>query len=344
MPFIDLRSDTVTLPTPAMREAMATAEVGDDVLGEDPTINRLEAMAAERVGKEAALFVASGTMGNLASVLIHCGRGDEIIIGDQAHLFLLEAGSVSAVGGIHSRQVPNQPDATLDLAQVEAAIRPADDHFPRTRLICLENTHNRCGGACLTPDYMGQVRALADRHNLRIHLDAARVFNAAVALGVDVRELTCDADSLSFCLSKGLSAPVGSLVCGSGDFVREARRARKVLGGGMRQGGIIAAAGIVALEDMIDRLAEDHVNARRLAEGLADIPGIALDPSRVQTNMVFFDLEEGAPNAAEFCGRIAERGVKMGPTGGQRIRAVTHYGIEAEHIEQALAIVAQVMI
>ncbi len=343
MPFIDLRSDTVTLPTPAMRQAMATAEVGDDVLGEDPTINRLEAMAAERVGKEAALFVASGTMGNLVSVLTHCGRGDEIIIGDQAHLFLLEAGSVSAVGGIHSRQVPNQPDATLDLAQVEAAIRPADDHFPRTRLICLENTHNRCGGACLTPDYMGQVRALADRHNLKIHLDAARVFNAAVALGVDVRELSRDADSLSFCLSKGLSAPVGSLVCGPGEFIREARRARKVLGGGMRQGGIIAAAGIVALEDMIDRLAEDHVNARRLAEGLADIPGIALDPSRVQTNIVFFNLEEGAPDAAEFCGRIAERGVKMGPTGGHRIRAVTHYGIEAEHIEQALAVVAQVM-
>jgi threonine aldolase len=343
MPFIDLRSDTVTLPTPAMRQAMATAEVGDDVLGEDPTINRLEAMAAERVGKEAALFVASGTMGNLVSVLTHCGRGDEIIIGDQAHLFLLEAGSVSAVGGIHSRQVPNQPDATLDLAQVEAAIRPADDHFPRTRLICLENTHNRCGGACLTPDYMGQVRALADRHDLKIHLDAARVFNAAVVLGVDVRELTRDADSLSFCLSKGLSAPVGSLVCGSGDFIREARRARKVLGGGMRQGGIIAAAGIVALEEMIDRLAEDHVNARRLAEGLADMPGIALDPSRVQTNIVFFNLEEGAPDAAEFCGRIAERGVKMGPTGGHRIRAVTHYGIEAEHIKQALAVVAQVM-
>jgi len=343
MPFIDLRSDTVTLPTPAMRQAMATAEVGDDVLGEDPTINRLEAMAAERVGKEAALFVASGTMGNLVSVLTHCGRGDEIIIGDQAHLFLLEAGSVSAVGGIHSRQVPNQPDATLDLAQVEAAIRPADDHFPRTRLICLENTHNRCGGACLTPDYMGQVRALADRHNLKIHLDAARVFNAAVALGVDVRELSRDADSLSFCLSKGLSAPVGSLVCGPADFIREARRARKVLGGGMRQGGVIAAAGIVALEDMVDRLAEDHVNARRLAEGLADIPGIALDPSRVQTNIVFFDLEEGAHDAAEFCERIAERGVKMGPTGGHRIRAVTHYGIEAEHIEQALAVVAQVM-
>jgi threonine aldolase len=343
MQFIDLRSDTVTLPTPAMREAMASAEVGDDVMGEDPSINRLEAMAAERVGKEAAVFVASGTMGNLVSVLTHCGRGEEIIVGDHGHLFLFEAGSVSAVGGIHSRQVPNQPDATLDLAEVEAAIRPDDDHFPRTRLICLENTHNRCGGACLTPNYMRQVRTLADEYNLKIHLDGARVFNAAIALGVDVRELTRDADSVSFCLSKGLSAPVGSLVCGSADFIREARRARKVLGGGMRQGGVIAAAGIVALEQMVDRLADDHANARRLAEGLADTPGIALDPSRVQTNIVYFDLEEGAPNAAEFCGRIAEQGVKMGPTGARRIRAVTHHGIEANHIEQTLAVVAQVM-
>jgi threonine aldolase len=343
MQFIDLRSDTVTVPTPAMREAMATAEVGDDVLGEDPTINRLEAMAAERVGKEAGLFVSSGTMGNLVSALTHCARGEEIIVGDHGHIFLFEAGSVSAVGGIHSRQVPNQPDATLDLAQVEAAIRPDDDHFPRTRLICLENTHNRCGGACLTPEYMRQVRALADRYQLKIHLDGARIFNAAVALGVDVRELTRDADSVSFCLSKGLSAPVGSLVCGPADFIHEARRARKVLGGGMRQGGVIAAAGVVALEHMVDRLADDHVNARRLAEGLADIPGIALDPSRVQTNIVYFDLEEGAPDAAEFCGRIAGQDVKMGPTGARRIRAVTHHGIEADHIEQALGVVAQVM-
>ena len=343
MQFIDLRSDTVTLPTPAMREAMATAEVGDDVYGEDPTVNRLEAIAAERVGKEAALFVASGTMGNLISVLTHCGRGDEIIIGDQAHLFLFEAGSVSAVGGVHSRQVPNLPDATLDLAQIEAAIRPPDAHFPPTRLICLENTHNRCGGTCLKPDYMRQVRALADKYNLKIHLDGARVFNAAVALGVDVRELTRDADSLSFCLSKGLSAPVGSLVCGSADFIRKAHRARKLLGGGMRQAGIIAAAGVVALEQMVDRTADDHANARRLAEGLADIPGITLDPSRVQTNIVYFELEEGAPNAAELCQRIAEQGVKMGPTGARCIRAVTHYGIEAEHIEQALATVARVM-
>jgi threonine aldolase len=343
MQFIDLRSDTVTLPTPAMREAMANAELGDDVYGEDPTVNRLEAMAAERLGKEAALLVASGTMGNLVAMLTHCGRGEEMIVGHRAHIFLFEAGSASAVGSIHSRQVPNRPDATLDLALVEAAIRPADSHFPRTRLICLENTHNRCGGAFLTPEYMRQARALADEYRLKIHLDGARVFNAAVAQGVDVRELTRDADSVSFCLSKGLSAPVGSLVCGSEDFIREAHRARKVLGGGMRQAGVIAAAGIVALEQMVDRLSEDHTNARRLAAGLAQIPGIAIDPSQVQTNIVYFDLEEGAPDASIFCQRLAERGVKMGDVERRQIRAVTHYGIETDHIEQALDVVAQVI-
>lgn len=343
MPSIDLRSDTVTLPTPAMREAMATAEVGDDVLGEDPTVNRLEAMAAERVGKEAAVFVASGTMGNLVALLTHCGRGDEIIVGDRAHLFLLEAGSASALGGIHSHQIPNQPDGTLDLGQIEVAIRPDNPHFPRSRLICLENTHNRCGGAYLTPEYMRQVRTLADKYGLRIHLDGARIFNAAVALGIDVRELTRHADSVSFCLSKGLSAPVGSLLCGPTDFIRQARRARKVVGGGMRQAGIIAAAGVVALEQMVDRLADDHANARRLAEGLADTPGIIVDPNRVQTNIVIFEMDEGAPDPSEFCQSLADYGVKMSPTEGRQIRAVTHYGIEANHIEQALAAVAQVM-
>lgn len=343
MQSIDLRSDTVTLPTPAMREAMATAEVGDDVKGEDPTVNRLEALAASQVGKEAGLFVASGTMGNLVSLLTHCGRGDEIIIGDQAHAFLYEAGGASVLGGIHSRQIPNHPDGTLDLDQIEAAIRADDPHFPPSRLICLENTHNRCGGACLTPEYMRRVRALADRHNLRVHLDGARVFNAAVALDVDVGELTQDADSVSFCLSKGLSAPVGSLVCGPADFIRRARRARKVVGGGMRQAGIIAAAGIVALEQMVGRLADDHANARRLAEGLADLPGIILDPGRVQTNIVIFELQEDSLDPTEFCRQLAERGVKMGPIGGRRIRAVTHYGIEADHIEQALVAAAQMM-
>jgi len=343
MQFIDLRSDTVTLPTPAMREAMATAEVGDDVLSEDPTVNRLEAIAAARVGKEAALFVASGTMGNLVALLTHCGRGDEIIAGDRAHLFLYEAGGASALGSIHSRQVPNRPDGTLDLAQVEAAIRPDNDHFPRSRLLCLENTHNRCGGACLTPDYLRQARALADQYGLRIHLDGARIFNAAAALGLDVRELTRPADSVSFCLSKGLSAPVGSLLCGSADFIHQARRVRKVVGGGMRQAGVIAAAGIVALEQMVDRLADDHANARRLAQGLADIPGINLDPSRVQTNIVIFELRNGALSPDAFCRRLADQGVKMSPIEGRQIRAVTHYGIEAEHIEQALAAIVQAM-
>jgi threonine aldolase len=343
MQFIDLRSDTVTLPTPAMREAMATAEVGDDVMGEDPTVNQLEAMAAARVGKEAALFVVSGTMGNLVALLTHCGRGDEIIVGDRAHVFLYEAGGASALGSIHSRQVPNQPDGTLDLGQIEAAIRSDNPHFPRSRLICLENTHNRCSGACLTPDYTRQVRNLADKHGLQIHLDGARIFNAAIALGVDVRELTRHADSVSFCLSKGLSAPVGSLLCGSSDFIRQARRNRKLVGGGMRQAGVIAAAGIVALEQMVDRLADDHANARCLAEGLAAIPGIGLDPARVQTNIVIFELQEGAPDPAEFNRRLAEHGVKMSLVGGRQVRDVTHYGIEATHIEQALAAVAQVL-
>jgi threonine aldolase len=343
MTFIDLRSDTVTLPTPAMRQAMASAEVGDDVMGEDPTVNKLEAMAATRMGKEAGLFVVSGTMSNLVALLTYCGRGDEIIVGDRAHIFLYEAGGASALGSIHSHQVPNRPDGTLDLDQVSDAIRGDNPHFPHSRLLCLENTHNRCGGACLTPNYMSQARRLADEHGLQIHLDGARVFNAAVALGVDVRELARHADSVGFCLSKGLSAPVGSVLCGSGDFIRRARRNRKVVGGGMRQAGIIAAAGIVALEQMVDRLADDHANARHLAEGLAAIPGIGLDPACVQSNIVIFGLLDGAPDAAKFTQQLAGHGVKMSIVGGRQVRAVTHFGVEAAHIEQALAAVAQVM-
>lgn len=340
---IDLRSDTVTLPTPAMRQAMANAEVGDDVFGEDPTVRRLEAMAAERMGKEAALFVVSGTMANLVCLLTHCGRGDEIIVGDQGHIFLYEVGGCSALGGIHSRQVPNQPDGTLDLAQIEAAMRGDNVHWPRTRLICLENTHNRCGGACLTVEYMNAVRRLADRYGVRVHLDGARIFNAAIALGVDVRQLTRPAHSVDFCLSKGLSAPVGSLVCGTADFIAEARRSRKAVGGGMRQAGVIAAAGIVALEQMVDRLADDHANARRLAEGLAGMPGICLDPTKVQTNIVIFGLADGLPDAAGFCQRLAAEGVRMLPISPRQVRAVTHYGIEAGDIEQTLTIIGRVL-
>jgi threonine aldolase len=340
---IDLRSDTVTLPTPAMREAMYRAEVGDDVYEEDPTVNRLEAMAAERMGKEAGLFVVSGTMGNLVALLTHCQRGDEVILGDQSHSFVYEAGGSAALGGIHPRPLPNQPDGTLDPAQVEAAIRPENVHFPRTRLICLENTHNRCGGAPLPPDYMARIGALVRRYGLALHLDGARVFNAAIALGVDVKDLTRDADSVMFCLSKGLSAPVGSVLCGSEAFIREARRARKIVGGGMRQAGIIAAAGVVALEQMVDRLAEDHANAHRLAKGLAEIPGLAIDPEKVQTDIVIFELTAQDMTPAELVARLRAEGVLLLAIEGRRLRAVTHYGIEAEDIETALSAFQRVM-
>ena len=341
MKMIDLRSDTVTLPSPAMREAILKAELGDDVFGEDPTTNRLEAVAAERMGKQAALMVVSGTMANLVCTLTHCRRGEEVILGDMAHMFLYEAGGMSTVGGIHPHTIPNQPDGTLRLEDIEAAIRGNNVHFPRTRLICLENTHNRCHGSALTPEYMETVAKLARKRGLSVHLDGARIFNAAVALGVDVKEIARHADSVSFCLSKGLSAPVGSLVCGSDEFVAEARRNRKVLGGGMRQCGIIAAAGMIALEQMVERVAEDHANARRLAEGIADIQGLSIEPETVQTNIVYFDLAHDKLTAEQFAKRLTERGVKVIQTGPARFRAVTHYGISAEDIETALTVLTE---
>jgi threonine aldolase len=341
MKTIDLRSDTVTLPSPEMREAIYRAELGDDVFGEDPTVNRLEQMAAERVGKEAALLVVSGTMGNAVSILTHCDRGSEVILGDLCHSFIYEAGGTAALGGVHPRTVPNQPDGTLRLQDIEAAIRSDNVHFPRTRLICLENTHNRCYGAALTPEYMTKVGSLARRRGLALHLDGARIFNAAVALGVGVRELTRDADSVSFCLSKGLAAPVGSVVCGSKEFIAEARRTRKVLGGGMRQAGIIAAAGIVALTQMVDRLQEDHDNARRLAVGIIGIEGLSVDPARVQTDIVYFDLLRDKPCAEELAKEAARRGLRILSVGPNRLRAVTHYGITAADIDQALSILAE---
>lgn len=334
---IDLRSDTVTRPTPAMREAMAAAEVGDDVFGEDPTVNKLEAMAAERMGKEAAVFVTSGTMGNLAAILTHCGRGDEVILGDLAHTFLYEAGGMSALGGIHPRTVRNQPDGTLPLEAVEAAIRPDDPHFPVTRLICLENTHNRCGGAVLTPEYTASAGELAHRHGLALHLDGARVFDAAIALGVEAARLAEPADSVTFCLSKALCAPVGSLLCGEGAFIQRARRIRKQLGGGMRQVGVIAAAGIVALETMVDRLAEDHARARRLARGLGQIPGIILDPGTPHTNMVFLNLDQSQPlDGQQVAERLAPLGVRVRPSGPRRFRLVVHYWVDDEGIERTV--------
>jgi threonine aldolase len=334
--IVDLLSDTITHPTPAMRTAMATADVGDDVHGEDPTVKRLEAMSAERVGKPAALFVASGTMGNLTALLAHCRRGDEVILGDQAHTYVYEQGGSASIGGIHPRPLPNLADGTIDPQAIADAIRPDNVHFPVTRLICLENTHNRCGGAAFGTGYMAQVRAIADRHGVAIHLDGARLFNAAVALGVPAADLAKDADSVSFCLSKGLAAPVGSVLCGQKEFIAQARRARKVLGGGMRQAGVIAAAGIVALETMVDRLAEDHANARRLAEGLAELPGIGIDPSKVQTNIVIFYLHRFDLGPDDLARRLLDRGVRLQPIGGRRLRAVTHYEVSAADIATAL--------
>jgi len=333
MGTIDLRSDTVTLPTPAMREAVYRAELGDDVFGEDPTTNRLEEMAAERMGKEAALLVASGTMGNLVCTLTHCRRGEEVILGDRSHTFLYEAGGMSTLGGIHPHTLSNQPDGTMRLEDIEGAIRGNNVHFPRTRLICLENTHNRCYGSALRSEYIDSVSALAKERGLSVHLDGARIFNAAIALGIDVKELTANVDSLSFCLSKGLSAPVGSVVCGSNEFIAEARRARKVLGGGMRQAGVIAAAGITALQEMVDRLAEDHENARRLAEGVAGIGGLSIEPAKVQTNIIYFELDEERMTPKELVTELNKTGVKLLAVGNRRLRAVTHYGISAEDID-----------
>ncbi|MGD2093474.1 MAG: low-specificity L-threonine aldolase [Phycisphaerales bacterium] len=343
MRIVDLRSDTITLPTPAMRDVIYKAELGDDVFGEDPTVNRLEQMSAERMGKEAALLVVSGTMGNLACVLTHCRRGEEVILGDLSHTFLYEAGGISALGGIHPHTVKNQPDGTMRLEDIEKAIRSDNVHFPRTRLICLENTHNRCNGVALRPEYMDSVSSLAKKHGLSIHLDGARIFNAAVALGVDVKKLTAKADSVSFCLSKGLSAPVGSVICGSKEFIAEARRTRKILGGGMRQAGIIAAAGITALEDLVDRLKEDHENARRLAQGIAGISGLSIEPEKVQTNIIYFEINEGRMTAEELVAKLDKKGVKMLSLEARQLRAVTHYGISAEDIDAALEALSEAM-
>lgn len=343
MDVIDLRSDTVTLPSPKMRQAIAAAELGDDVFCEDPTTNRLEEMAAERMGAEAGLLVPSGTMGNLISVLVHCGRGDEVILGDQCHTFRYEAGGIAALGGVHPFTVANSPDGTMNLADIAAAIHPDDVHFPRTKLICLENTHNRCRGAVLTPQYTESVVDLAGEHSLSVHLDGARIFNAAVALGLDVAELTRRVDSVTFCLSKGLAAPVGSVVCGSAEFIASARRIRKLVGGGMRQCGIIAAAGIVALEEMADRLADDHANARRLAEGIAQIDGLAIDLDTVVTNMVYCSLTTDRLTCDQLADRLSEKGLECLALAPMGLRMVTHYGIESADIDGALNIMADVI-
>jgi threonine aldolase len=340
---IDLRSDTVTQPTPAMRKAMAEAEVGDDVYGEDPTVNRLEAMVAEMLGKEAAVFVSSGTMGNLVSVLSHCGRGDEMILGDKCHIFRAEQGGAAALGGIHPHIVPTQPDGALQLDELEAAVRSENDHYPVTKLICLENTHNFCGGRVLPIAYMDAVGNWAHGRGLQVHVDGARLWNAAVALNVAPARLVQQVDSVNVCLSKGLGAPVGSVVAGSREFIRRARRNRKVVGGATRQAGVIAAAGIVAITEMVERLADDHANAKRLAQGLAQIDGIQVNPDEVETNLVFFTLTTPTINAAQLSSGLAQRGVLMNPSSSTRLRAALNHHISEQDVERTLAAIEEVL-
>lgn len=336
--MIDLRSDTVTLPTPEMREVIARAEVGDDVYGEDPSVNLLEEESARLLGKDAALFIPSGTMGNLAAVLTHCERGSEIILGDKAHIFLNEAGGAAALGGIQPHIIPNQKDGTLNLEDIREAIRFDDIHHPRTRMIALENTHNMCGGVALTAEYTRSVGEIAREQGLKFHLDGARIFNAAAALDVDPADLVQPLDSVMFCLSKGLGAPVGSVLCGDAEFIRRARRTRKMLGGAMRQAGLIAAAGLYALRHHLPLLAEDHRRARELARGLADLSGISLMDPVPSSNMVYLKLEPDLPyDAADIKEKLKGYGILIGYENLRLIRLVTHLWIQ----DQDLPVVIQ---
>jgi threonine aldolase len=326
-----------------MMHAITNAKLGDDVLDEDPTVHELEKISCEITGKEAALFVPSGTMANLTAILAHCERGDEVILGDQAHTFLYEAGGISSLGGIHSHQLKNQDDGTLALDDIRNAIRTENVHFPRTRLICLENTHNRCFGFPLHLDYLHSVRSIADENALKLHVDGARLFNAAVALGIAVEELCGPVDSTTFCLSKGLSAPVGSLVCGNTDFIYKVKRLRKVLGGGMRQAGILAAAGIEALETMVDQLALDHHHAKVLADGLSSVDGLHCNPEFVPTNIVYFLLERENITGQELVSVMEKNGIQFFELSPKRFRLVTHAGIEEKDVFKTIEIFRKVM-
>jgi len=348
MRFVDLRSDTVTQPTAGMRQAMADAPVGDDVFGEDPTVRQLEERMAGILGLEAGLFVASGTMGNLVAMLVHAGRGDEMLLGDLAHTFLYEVGGSAALGGIHPHLLANAPDGTLSLRDIELSIRDLEDvHVPRTRLLCLENTHNLCGGIALAAEYCEAAVKLARQHGIAVHLDGARLFNAGIALGTPIADLVCGADSVMVCLSKGLGAPVGSVLCGSHDFIHEARRMRKMVGGGMRQVGILAAAGCYALDQHLERLAEDHENARVLAAGISQIAGLSCSqgetPANAWTNLVYFSIDGtaiGDPklDAATLADRLRARGILCIPLGadGLRMRMVTHLDVSRSDIDTSL--------
>lgn len=338
----DLRSDTVTLPTEEMLEAIRRAELGDDVYREDPTVNKLEELAAAKTGKEAALLVTSGTQANLVSLMANTKRGDEVVLEAECHMYYYEVGGMSAIGGVIPRPIRGKHGA-LDPRDVEEALRPPDIHVPPTTLICIENTHNRAGGTVISPRQIEALHEVALSHDVALYMDGARIFNAAVALEKDVKAFTKHVDSLMFCLSKGLCAPVGSVVVGDGEFIERARRVRKMLGGGMRKAGIIAAPGIIALEKMVDKLKDDHRNARLLAEGLARMEGISINLKTVQTNIVVFDVGGLGLDASQFISKLRERGVKSSDFGGTLVRMVTHRGIEREDIECTLKAVEEIV-
>ncbi len=344
MRIIELRSDTFTKPTPAMRKAMAEAEVGDDQYGEDPTVNRLEKRASEIVGKEGGVYVPSGMMGNLCGVLSQTERGDEVILGDLAHIVQNEMGAAFVLGGVVPRLVANR-NGLPSLEDLTAAVRP-QGMYPRTSLICLENSHNNCGGAVITREQTKGVADFAHARGMRVHLDGARIFNAAAALGVDAKELVADVDTVQFCFSKGLAAPVGSILCGDGATVAKARRVRKLLGGAMRQAGVIAAAALIGLEEMRERLVEDHRNAKRLAEGLAELPSVRIDAKTVVTNIVSFEVDPAVMDAGAFQKACAERGLRLGRYLGNspRLRAVTHLDLSRDDVDAGLEIARAVLL
>ncbi|MDQ4045597.1 MAG: low-specificity L-threonine aldolase [Chloroflexota bacterium] len=340
--LIDLLSDTVTRPVPAMRRAMAEAIVGDDQYGEDPTVDRLERLGAEKLGKEAAVFVPSGTMGNISALMAWCGRGDEVILGDESHIYWFESGSPAALGGITQFVLPTELDGTLDVDRVANAVRPERAGYPRTSVISIENTHNRRSGRVLPMSYLRELREVSQRLGVPVHMDGARIFNAAAALDIPVAEIAQHVDSVQFCLSKGLGAPVGSMVAGSSAFIDKVRRQRKLLGGAMRQSGVIAAAGIVALERMVDRLPEDHARARRLAEGLAGVAGISVEPAVVETNIIVIGIDPRL-DQAEVVDRLKAQGLLVSNYGAVGLRMVTHHDVDDAAIDRALDILNETL-
>ncbi len=341
MGFIDLRSDTVTLPTQEMRKAMAEAEVGDDVYREDPTVNKLEELASEMLGKEAALFVTSGTQGNQVSILSHTTPGDEIILEEKSHIITYEVGGVARLGGVQTKTICGKKGVMLP-AEIECSIREDDIHQPKTTLVCIENTHNRAGGTVIPPDILKKTYDIAQKYEIPVHMDGARIFNAATYLKTPVKEIAKYADSVMFCLSKGLCAPVGSIIAGNKQFITRARRFRKMLGGGLRQAGILAAAGIVSLQKMTQRLDEDHENAKILAEGLCSIDGIKLDLDTVQTNIVICDISGLKMTGSQFSHELSKRGIKINGGKGFNVRFVTHHGVCRRDVEEAINRVSEI--